>query len=86
MRMFRFLGMLVMRPENKADGFLLDCMTHKTKADRVDIVATDKDGRQVKGVLFCEYVKNRDAEFEEWPAEHFMTKIREGVKKRHRGN
>lgn len=80
MRMFRIFGIVLLVPENDTDRFLLDCTSRRTKAVKVNLLAADKKGGRWNGSLYCEYVKNCDAKFREWPRGHFMREIQERMR------
>jgi hypothetical protein len=78
MRLFRMFGVALLLPQNDTDRFLLQCMGRETKAQKVEIMAVERSGREheLKGVMFCEYVKNRDASFKPWPEGSLMARLR----------
>lgn len=73
MRMFRIFKGLFVWPQNKTDQVLLDCTNHETVATKISFSV-----RCRRGTLFCEFVKDVDAEFDPWPKESTFARMRLG--------
>lgn len=71
MRLFRIFKGLFVWPQNETDETLLACMDRETVATRMSFSV-----RCRRGTLFCEFVKDCDAEFKPWPKNTTMRRIK----------
>jgi len=62
-KMINMFGAIILWPQNKTDRMLIECTKHETKAREISMTARNK-----RGILFCEYVKDSDHEFQPWSA------------------